>query len=139
MTGINAAGPQGVGGWLLLLSRLLIVWSPINVGLSAASAFNALPLRGWPLGVILVARLLVAGLGLSAGLALGGLRPSAVRLAQTALLLAAAMDIVVYTTPYYPSNLMPGEAPLYVGGSLTYHGVWLGYLGWSKRVKNTFA
>lgn len=138
MTAINSTGPHGVGGWLLLLSRLLIVWSPINVGLSAASAFGALPIRGWPLGIILLARLLVAGLGLSAGLAIGSLRPSAVRMAQCALLLSAAMDIVVYTTPYYPSNLMPGEMPLYVSASLVYHGGWLAYLHWSRRVRDTF-
>jgi hypothetical protein len=136
--GINSTGPHGVGGWLLLLSRLLVVWSPINVGLSAASALGALPIRGWPLGILLALRLLVAGLGLSAGLAIGSLRPSAVRLAQAALVLAALMDVVVHTTPYYPSNLMPGEAPLYVGASIAYHGGWLAYLRWSKRVRNTF-
>lgn len=138
MAEINAKEPQGVGGWLLVLSRLLIVWGPANFGLAAMRALPALPLRGWPLGAVLVARLLVTAFGIGAGMALASRRSSAVRLAQTALLLSAAMDLVVYTTPYFPNNRMPGDTPLHVAASLTYHGGWLMYLHRSRRVRNTY-
>ena len=110
----------------------------VTVGMSAANAFTALPLRGWPLGVILVARLAVAAFGLAAGLAIGNRRPSAVGMAQTALALLAVMDVIVYTSPYYPSNLVPGDAPLYVAASMAYHAGWIVYLRRSKRVERTF-
>jgi len=48
------------------------------------------------------------------------------------------MDLVIYLSPYFPSNRMPGDAPLYVAASLAYHGAWLAYLFRSKRVRNTF-
>jgi hypothetical protein len=52
---------------------------------------------------------------------------------------SAAIDLIVYLSPYFPSNRAPGETPVYVLVSLTYHGLWLGYLFRSKRVKATFA
>lgn len=34
--------PSGVGGWLLLLSRLLIVWQPLNLAVAAMGALDAI-------------------------------------------------------------------------------------------------
>jgi hypothetical protein len=59
-------------------------------------------------------------------------------MARLALVLSAATDVLVYTTPYLPSNRIPGDTPLYVAASLAYHGAWLAYLFRSKRVKSTF-
>ena len=46
--------------------------------------------------------------------------------------------VVVYTTPYFPNNRMPGDTPFYVAASLAYHGAWLAYLFRSRRVRNTY-
>ena len=128
----------GVGGWLLVLCALLLVWHPLNLGLAASSALVALPLRGLPLALILAGRLLVTALGIAAGLALLSRRPAAVSLARAALVASAAADLFVYTTPYMPSNRLPGDTVWFVAGSLLYHAAWLLYLVRSTRVRNTY-
>ena len=128
---------KAIGGWLLILCLLLLVWQPISVGLAASRSLGVLSASGFPAILILLARLLVTSLGVAAGLALLGRRPGAVALAKVSLLLSAATDLFVYTTPYFPNNRAPGETPLYVLGSLTYYTAWLIYLHRSKRVKNT--
>lgn len=129
---------RGVGGWLLVLCLLLLVWQPISVAVVASSALDALRIRGLPLALVLLMRLGVAAVGIAAGLALVKRRPAAVTLAKAALLLAAAADLVVYTTPYLPNNRIPGTTPLYIAASLVYAAVWLVYLSRSKRVANTY-
>src|SRR5688572_18883294 len=92
-------GPEGVSGWLLLLSRLLLFWEPINVAIAAPAALSAVQIRGTPLALILLLRLAVAALGIAAGLALAGGRHGAVTMAKAALTLSAATAVFVYTTP----------------------------------------
>jgi len=130
---------SGVGGWLLLLAALLIVWQPLSLGLVASSALEALPLRGLPLALVLLLRLVVTAVGIAAGLALAGRRPGAVELAKVSLALSAATDVFVYTTPYFPNNRFPGETPYYVAASLIYYGAWMAYLYRSKRISTTFS
>ena len=141
MTGISQPGAPrraGIGGWLLLLCRLLIVFHPLSLAVTASSAFNALLVRGAPVAIVLIIRLAVVAFGVAAGLALQNLRPDAVALARAALLLSAATDVFVYTTPYFPSNRFPGDTIFYVAASLAYHGAWLAYLARSRRVRATF-
>jgi len=128
----------GIGGWLLLLCRLLIVFHPLSFAVTSASVLNALFLRGAPVAIVLILRLVVVAFGVAAGLALQNLRPHGVALARLALLLSAATDVFVYTTPYFPSNRFPGDTTLYVVASLAYHGAWLAYLARSTRVRRTF-
>ena len=128
--------PAGVGGWLGLLCRVLIVWQPLSLGLIASSALGSLAVRGWPLAMALIGRLIVAGVGVAAGLALWRQRPGGVALARASLLLSAAADIFVYTTPYFPNNRPPGDTTLILLASLLWYGVWLMYLWRSKRVRN---
>ncbi len=130
--------PAGVGGWLLLLCRLLIVFQPLSLAVTASSALGALSVRGAPVAAILVLRLLVVALGVAAGRALQGLQPGAVTLAKAALLVSAATDVFVYTTPYFPNNRPPGDTMLVVAASLAYHAAWLMYLVRSTRVRNTY-
>ena len=127
-----------MGGWLLVLCAMLLIWQPISTGLVASSALDRLAVRGLPVALILMLRVVVTGLGVGAGLALLGQRPFAVALAKFALVASAATDLFVYLTPYFPSHRAPGETPLFVLASLAYHGFWLAYLFWSKRVKATF-
>jgi hypothetical protein len=128
----------GIGGWLLLLCRLLIVGHPLSLAVTGPNALAAIAVRGAPVAIILVARLLVIAFGVAAGRALQGVRPGGVALAKTALLMSAAMDVFVYTTPYYPNNRLPGDTPLYVLATLVYHGAWLLYLQRSRRVRATY-
>jgi hypothetical protein len=131
-------GPVGVGGWLLVLCVLLLVWQPLSLGLLASGVLDDLVLRGVPLALVLVLRVIVAAFGIAAGLALVNRRPGAVALAKTSLVASAATDVFVYATPYFPSNRMPGETPFYIAAALAYYIVWLAYLFRAKRVKNTF-
>ena len=127
-----------VGGWLLLLCRLLVVFHPFVLAVTAAGALGALSVRGTAVALILVLRLGVVGFGMAAGRALQNLQPNAVALAKAALLLSVATDVFVYTTPYVPSNRMPGDTIYYVAATLAYHGAWLLYLFRSARVRRAF-
>lgn len=133
-----APQPSGIGGWLLILSRLLLVYQPLSLAISASTALNSLPTRGPKVLVAVAVRVLVTGVCVAAGLALTNRAPSAVALTRTALVLSAASDIFILTTPFYPNNRPPGDTPLYVIASLLYHGIWIAYLARSVRVRNTF-
>ena len=130
---------SGIGGWLLVLCLLLLVWQPLSLGLIASSVLDALPLHGLPLALTLLGRVLVAALGIAAGLALLGRRAGAVAMARAALVLSAAADVFVYSTPYFPHNRPPGDTTIALVASLAYSAIWLAYLWRSKRVRNTFA
>ena len=130
--------PRRAGGWLLVLCRLLIVFHPLSLAVTASSVMNALFLRGAPVAVVLLLRLAVVALGVAAGRMLQNVRQGAVEVARVALLASAALDVFVYTTPYFPSNRMPGDTTFYVIASLAYHGAWIAYLARSKRVRATF-
>jgi len=129
---------NGIRGWQLGLCFLLIVYQPISLALDASSALDALPIRGLTLGLVLCARLIVAAVGVAAGLALLGRRPAAVAFAKASLVLSAAMDLFVYATPYAPSNRTPGTTPYFAAASLIFYGGWLAYLIRSRRVRATF-
>jgi hypothetical protein len=128
-----------VSGWLLLLCRLLVVFHPLALAVTASNALGALPARGTAVGLILILRLIVVGFGMAAGRALQQIQPGAVTLARAALVASAATDIFVYTTPFFPNNRPPGDTPLYVTATLAYHGAWLAYLYRSRRVRVTYA
>ena len=130
---------EGVSGWLLLLCRLLIVFHPLSLAVTASGALNAVAVRGTAVVLTLVLRLVVVGFGMAAGRALQTLQPGAVTLARLALVASAATDLFVYATPYFPNNRLPGDTVYYVAASLAYHGAWLLYLSRSKRVRVTYA
>ena len=128
-----------VGGWLLVFCLLLLVWQPLSLGLVASSVLGSLAVRGLPAVLVLITRLLVAALGIAAGIALLGRRAGAVTLAKVSLAASAATDVFVYTTPFFPNNRPPGDTVIFVGASLAYHGAWMIYLFRSKRVKEIFS
>jgi hypothetical protein len=130
---------EAVGGWLLLLCRLLVVFHPLALAVTASGALGALSIRGTAVASILVLRLVVVGFGMAAGRALQTVQPGAVTLAKAALLASGATDVFVYTTPYFPNNRPPGDTIYYVAASLAYHGAWLIYLARSSRVRTTYA
>jgi hypothetical protein len=115
-----------------------MLWQPISVALTASGALRSIAIAGFPLALVLILRLLVAAFGVAAGLALYSLRTGAVALAKVALIASAAIDVFVSLTPYVPSNRSPGETPIVLTASLTYHAGWLLYLSRSRRVRATF-
>jgi hypothetical protein len=127
-----------LGGWLLILSRLLLVYQPVSLAISASAALASLPTRGPKVLVAIAVRVVVTGLSVAAGLALTNLAPGAVRLAKAALVASAACDLFILTTSFYPNNRPPGDTPYYVAASLAYHGIWLAYLSRSERVRRTY-
>jgi hypothetical protein len=137
-SGVNEPGPakSGVGGWLLVLCLLLLIGHPARLAFGAARALGALPLRGPSLAVVVLAQMVVAAIGVAAGLALFGRHRGAPTFARWSLLVSAAMDLFVYTTSFLPNNRPPGTTPLFVFGSLGYHAIWITYLARSTRVKN---
>jgi hypothetical protein len=128
-----------VGGWLLVLCVLLVVWQPISLGLVASAVLDRLAIRGLPLALVLMARVVVAAFGIAAGLALLARRPAAVTMAKASLIASAATDTFVYTTRYFPNNRVPGDTSIVVAASLAYYAIWLAYLFRSRRVRNTFS
>src|SRR5258708_15541724 len=125
--------PARIRGWLLLLSRLLIVWQPLNLAIAGMGALNAIGVRGPAVGVVLIVRTIVTAVGVAAGIALSNRHPGAVTLAKVALASSAATDLFVYTTPYFPSNRAPGDTIYYIAASMAYHGAWLLYLFRSRQ------
>jgi hypothetical protein len=138
MTDQEPLTPSGVGGWLLVLCVLLLVWQPISLGLVASGLLDRLFIRGVPLALVLGARIVVTAFGIAAGLALLARRPAAVAMAKASLIASAATDMFVYTTRYVPTNRLPGDTPIVVAASLAYYAIWLAYLFRSKRVRNTY-
>jgi hypothetical protein len=116
-----------------------MVWQPISVGLTSSVALNSIARGGLPVTLVLILRLLVAGLGIAAGLALLNRRTGAVDLARIVLIVSAGTDMFVYATPYFPNSRGPGETPIFIAVSLLYYAVWIAYLSRSRRVRRTFA
>ncbi|HUR34901.1 MAG TPA: hypothetical protein VM032_13960 [Vicinamibacterales bacterium] len=123
-----------VGGWVRVLALLLTVWEPVACAVAASGAFNAISVRGVPVAVVLGARLASTALCVAAGRSLLDRRPAGPRLARVALIASAAVQLVAYLTPFFPSNRLPGETPVYVAFAIVYYGAWLTYLARSKRV-----
>jgi len=127
-----------VGGWLGLLCRILVLWQPLSLAVIGSSALNSLSVRGVPLALVLLGRVVVAAFGVGAGIALFQRRPAGLTMAKASLILSAASDVFVYTTPYFPNNRPPGDTTLILAASLAWYGVWLAYLFRSKRVRQLF-
>ena len=117
---------------------MLILWQPLSLALVGSSALRSLSVRGVPLALVLLGKVAVAAVGVAAGLALWRRRPGAVTLARASLLLSAAADVFVYSTPYFPNNRPPGDSTLILAASLLWYGIWLMYLWRSTRVRETF-
>jgi hypothetical protein len=126
---------DSIAGWYGLLCLLLLVWQPLRVGLTASSSLDAVVFGSAVVILTLCVRLIVAGLGFAAGLALASRRPGGVTLAKASLILSGVTDLFVLLTPYVPDNRAPGEAPVLLAATLTYHLGWLLYLYRSKKVR----
>jgi hypothetical protein len=125
-------------GWLFLLCRILIVYEPVVLALTLAPILSSIAVRGWLVVIALVARLLVAGLGVAAGLALRDVRPHGVSLARAALIASLVIGLLILNTRILPSNRVPGDDVLYSVVLAAHHGAWLVYLHRSRQVRRLF-
>jgi len=116
---------------LYVLAVLLLIWQPFNLAFVMSGLIEELPLRGPGLGIILLARLVAAGLGIAAGLSIFQKQPSAIVLARASLVFSAIVDVVSYATPYVPNNRPPGDATIILIASLVYYAGWFTYLATS--------
>ena len=128
-----------VGGWLRLLCVLLTFWEPVLFAAAAVTSMNAIQVRGGAVALVLAVRFGATALSVAAGRALQDRRAAGVGLAKAALALSAAVQLFATFSPYYPSNRLPGDAPLYAAAIVAYYAGWLLYLIRSKRVAATFA
>ena len=113
---------------LYVLAVLLLVAQPVNLAFVMSGLIDELQIRGTGLGFILLARLLAAGLGIAAGLALFQRQPGGLTIARASLIFSALVDIVAYATPYVPNNRPPGDATMILAASLVYYAAWFIYL-----------
>jgi hypothetical protein len=125
----------GIRGWLLILCAWLTIWLPLNTAAAAAEGLAALPVRGWPLALLLVVRIAITAIGVAAARALWARRPGAVPLTKAAIVLSGLVQLFVYATAIAPNNRMPGETPYYAAVVAAVHGGWLLYLTRSSQVR----
>lgn len=118
-----------------MLSRVLIIWEPLEFAVAAAGAFNAIAVRGFPVVLVLLVRLAATALSVAAGRALYDRNSNGPKLATISLALTGVIRLFAYLTPYFPTNVVPGQTPLYVGLVIAYYGGGLAYLALSKQVK----
>jgi hypothetical protein len=131
--------PTGsIDGWARVLALLLTAWEPLSFAIAAAGAFNAMAVRGVPVALVVLARLATTALCVAAGRALLDRRPIAPGLTRAALILAACVQVFADVTPYFPSNRLPGQTPLYVGWTVVYYAGWLLYVQRSRRFAALF-
>jgi hypothetical protein len=128
---------DNVGGWLLVPCAVLLLWQPAQFAVAAVIAMEAVAVRGAAVLVVLTARLIVTAFGAAAGFAIMRRRQAAIRLSVAALVAAAAVDVFVELTSFFPTNRVPGDAPLYAAASVLVHGALALYMARSARVKRT--
>ncbi|MFN7980429.1 MAG: hypothetical protein U0Q11_01095 [Vicinamibacterales bacterium] len=127
--------PPALRGWLLILSRVLMIWEPLEFAIAASSAFNAIAVRGFPVVLVLLARLAGTVLSVAASRGLAQRHPGSPMLTVAALAVTGATRVVAYVTPWFPSNRLPGQTPIYVALTLAFYGGSIVYLLVSRQAK----
>ena len=111
-----------------LLIFVLLVFEPATLALVVSASLDRLVNRGPGAILLLVARLIVAGIGVAAGLALWRRRPGGVALARLAMALSLAAVLVTHLTHLWPGRLPPGLEGPALAALLVYYGGWLTWL-----------
>jgi len=113
-------------GRLLLLAVLLCAWEPLSLAFAASSDVAELVTDSAVRTAFLVFRLIVAAVGVAAGLALWNDRPHGLSLAKAALVLAALAALVRFV--WFPGNTPPDLRLPYAAVLLGYNAAWFAYL-----------
>jgi hypothetical protein len=118
---------------LRVLAVLLLGWEPLAFALYASSILDRVVDRGPLAATLLMAHVIVLGVGIAAGLAIWNRRGGALPLARTAVALAACAAAVNAATGALPHNQPPGVGAVLTAGLLAYYGAWFAYLSWLAR------
>lgn len=95
------------------LGAFLTFWEPLTFAFTLAGALPRLAVYGWPAYLLALYRTGVVGLGVAAGRALWTASPGARHLVQGWALTHALGLVLTYSTPFFPSNRVPGtKGPL---------------------------
>ncbi len=116
-----------------ILALLLALWEPLNLALFVAPALTSIARRGVATAVFLFARIVIAGVGIAAGIALWRGQPHARRLAAAALVLSTIASAITLTSSLLPISIMPGDWWPYLAAIIAFNSGWLVYLGLSNR------
>ena len=92
----------------ILMAAVLVVWEPLTFAWFASAALERLVRYGAPAFALLVFRSLIVGFGIAVGQALWRGAPDGPRLARWWLLFHAIALVLTFSTPYFPSNRIPG-------------------------------
>jgi hypothetical protein len=111
-----------------VLAAILAIWEPLNLALFVAPALATIATRGAATATFLFARILIAGVGVAAGISLWRDQPHARPLAAAALVLSTIAGAVTFTTTLLPTNVMPGDERFYLAAIVAFNGAWLAYL-----------
>jgi hypothetical protein len=95
-------------------------------------------LYGPPAFVLLACRSLVVGLGIAAGRALWAGRPEGRQLAQWWAVLDAFSTILTFSTPYFPSNRLPGTKGPMLALLLAMDAACFAWVRWGPRVRRAY-
>jgi hypothetical protein len=113
---------------LRVLAVILAVWEPLNLAVFVAPVLTTVPARGAGTAAFLLARIVVAGIGIAAGLSLWRQAPHGRELAAAALILSTIAAAITFTTSLLPTNIMPGDRWIYLAAVVLFNGAWLAYL-----------
>jgi hypothetical protein len=125
---VIARGDPGRSWPLTVLAVLLILWEPATFALYASSVVDRIAGRGPAAVLLLAARVVVLGIGISAGIALWSRRTGALALARIAIALAAIVFVGSWFSRALPVTRPPGQDRGILVLVLAYYAAWFAYL-----------
>jgi hypothetical protein len=115
-----------------IVAALLVVWEPLTFAVAASSAIDWLIQRGLMAVAFLIARLLITGIGMAAGMRLWHEQPGGIPLARWAYAGQLAVTIVAHSTRLWPTTLAPGIAEPAFALGVTWYAGWLVWTSFAK-------
>jgi hypothetical protein len=116
-----------------VLAVILAVWEPLSLALFVAPVLATIATRGYATAAFLAARVVVAGIGVAAGLSLWRRDPHARALAAVALVLSTIASAITLTTTWLPTSIIPGDEWFWLVLVVGFNGGWMVYLRWFYR------
>ncbi|HET7378474.1 MAG TPA: hypothetical protein VFJ24_00390 [Gaiellales bacterium] len=117
----------------IVAAALLVVWEPLALAISASGWIQVLLDRGAGAVAFLILRMVITGMGMTAGSRLWQGQPGGIVLARWTYALQLGATVAAYSTRLWPTTLPPGvREPAFVLG-LAWYAAWL---TWSLLVRS---